>query len=121
LSLSHETWKVFFFEVQLYRTVFLFFQLVLGHFCSPGSPAGNWGGGTVTTHQPGNEGITEKENNGNVVFKQKIRGIAGNYSMVLVGEGEAHKVHIYLEYHSVCPLVRIGSWDPPPPLRQASV
>jgi hypothetical protein len=29
-----------------------------------------------------------------------------------------HKVCIYLEYHSVCPLVRIGI--PPPPLPQAS-
>jgi hypothetical protein len=33
-----------------------------------------------------------------------------------------HKVCISLEYHSVCPLVRIGTphplsnWDPPPPL-----
>jgi hypothetical protein len=31
-----------------------------------------------------------------------------------------HKVHIYLEYHSVCPLVRIGT-RPPTPLPQASV
>jgi hypothetical protein len=30
-----------------------------------------------------------------------------------------HKVHIYLEYHSVCPFVRIGI--PPPPLPLASV
>jgi hypothetical protein len=30
-----------------------------------------------------------------------------------------HKVHIYLEYHSVCPLVRIGT--PPLPLPRASV
>ncbi len=30
-----------------------------------------------------------------------------------------HKVNIYLEYHSVCPLVRIGTT--PPPLSQASV
>jgi hypothetical protein len=30
-----------------------------------------------------------------------------------------HKVHIHLEYHSVCLLVRIGT--PPLPLRQASV
>ncbi len=27
--------------------------------------------------------------------------------------GDKHKVHIYLEYHSVCPLVQIGT--PPPP------
>ncbi len=27
----------------------------------------------------------------------------------------AHKVHIYLEYHSVCPLVRIGTPTPSPP------
>ncbi len=30
-----------------------------------------------------------------------------------------HKVHIYKEYHSVCPLVGIGSL--PPPLSPASV
>jgi hypothetical protein len=30
-----------------------------------------------------------------------------------------HKVHIYQEYNSVCPLVGIGT--PPPPLPQASV
>jgi hypothetical protein len=30
-----------------------------------------------------------------------------------------HKVHIYQEYHSVCPLVRNGT--PPTPLPQASV
>ncbi len=30
-----------------------------------------------------------------------------------------HKVHICIEYHSVCPLVRIGT--SPPPLPQASV
>ncbi len=29
------------------------------------------------------------------------------------------KVHIYIEYHSVCPLVRIGTL--PPPLSPASV
>jgi hypothetical protein len=34
-------------------------------------------------------------------------------------EEASHKVHKYLEYHSVCPLVRIGT--PPPPLPQASV
>jgi len=27
-------------------------------------------------------------------------------------EGTDHKVHIYLEYHSVCPLVRIGTLPP---------
>ena len=32
---------------------------------------------------------------------------------------ESHKVHIYLEYYSVYPLVRIGT--PPTPLPQASV
>jgi hypothetical protein len=26
-----------------------------------------------------------------------------------------HKVHIYLEYHSVCPFVQIGTPPPPPP------
>jgi hypothetical protein len=31
--------------------------------------------------------------------------------------GDKHKVHIYLEYHIVCPLVWIGT--PPPPLPQA--
>ncbi len=31
----------------------------------------------------------------------------------------SHKIHIYLEYQSVCPLVRIGT--PQPPLPQASV
>ncbi len=30
----------------------------------------------------------------------------------MVGIGSQHKVHICLEYHSVCPLVRIV---PPPP------
>jgi hypothetical protein len=30
-----------------------------------------------------------------------------------------HKVHIYVEYHSVCPLVGIGTL--PPPLSPASV
>ncbi len=30
-----------------------------------------------------------------------------------------HKVHNYKEYHSVCPLVRIGT--PPPPFSPASV
>jgi hypothetical protein len=30
-----------------------------------------------------------------------------------------HKVHIYIEYHSVCPLVGIGTL--PPPLSPASV
>ncbi len=33
-----------------------------------------------------------------------------------MGYGRPHKVHIYLEYHSVCSLVRIG----PPPLPVAS-
>jgi hypothetical protein len=32
-------------------------------------------------------------------------------------EGWSHKLHIYLEYHSVCPLVEIGP-PPPPPLLQ---
>jgi hypothetical protein len=27
----------------------------------------------------------------------------------IVHKGSGHKVHIYLEYHSVCPLVRIGN------------
>jgi hypothetical protein len=30
-----------------------------------------------------------------------------------------HKAHIYLEYHSVCPLVEIGT--PPSPVSQAGV
>jgi len=30
-----------------------------------------------------------------------------------------HKIHIYIEYRSVCPVVGIGT--PPPPLPQASV
>jgi hypothetical protein len=35
------------------------------------------------------------------------------------GDFESHEVHIYLEYYSVYPLVRIGT--PPTPLPQASV
>jgi hypothetical protein len=34
-------------------------------------------------------------------------------------EGKEHKVRIYKEYHSVCPLVGIGA--PPTPLPPASV
>jgi hypothetical protein len=33
----------------------------------------------------------------------------------------AHKVHIYLEYHSVCPLVRIGTPPTPSPLASVSL
>ncbi len=36
------------------------------------------------------------------------------------GKGEHHKVHIYLEYHSVYSLVRIGT-PPPSPAPQATV
>jgi hypothetical protein len=42
-----------------------------------------------------------------------------NGTFIAVYMGEDHKVHIYLEYHSVCPLVGIGT--PSPPLRMRGV
>ncbi len=39
--------------------------------------------------------------------------------IILCWIAELHKVHMYLEYHSVCPLVRIGT--PLTPLPQASL
>ncbi len=40
--------------------------------------------------------------------------------MYLVHQCPNHKIHIYLEYHSVCPLVWIGTPPPPLPLSRVS-
>ncbi len=62
------------------------------------------------------------------VYAVRLLGVldptgGGGGGMVVVGGngGRAQSTYIYipLEYHSVCPLVRIGM--PPPPLPQASV
>ncbi len=58
-------------------------------------PPGTWGG----THSPACEGMGESQ------FGRLER--------------ELHKVSIYKEHHSLCPLVRIGTL--PPPLSPASV
>jgi hypothetical protein len=41
--------------------------------------------------------------------------------VLLRAHDQGTKVHEYLEYHSVCPLVQIGTLPPPSPLPQASV
>ncbi len=52
--------------------------------------------------------------------REILRQLVAKYPMLLEARYYMQKVHIYLEYHNVCPLVRIGT-PPPPPLPQASV
>jgi hypothetical protein len=56
----------------------------------------------------------KRGNNCYVVFKRNVLHQPGNRVV--------HKIHIYLEYHSVCPLVGIGTPHPltdcAPPLNQ---
>jgi hypothetical protein len=43
-----------------------------------------------------------------------IRVCRHENTLSVLAEGRDHKVHIYLEYHSVCPLVGIGTPTPSP-------
>ncbi len=60
----------------------------------------------------------ELEHNRSTLLQLDQLKVAGVRSLSLSHQIH-HKVHIYLEYHSVCPLVGIGTLSPP--LLQASV